>query len=103
MSVTLPMTRTLAAKAGWMQMVATKTASAAIKICFLMTRSFRANKNKMTLRMSRCADRVRQRVLASGRLEGAQAQHATVANAARFALSSVTRPGQLQGRAQLQA
>ena len=28
---------------------------------------------------------------------------ATVANAARFALSSVTRPGQLQGRAQLQA
>src|SRR4051812_4891834 len=53
--------------------------------------------------MCRRADGVRQRVLASGRFEGAQAQHATVANPASFALSSVTRPGQLQGRAQLQA
>src|SRR3954453_7473385 len=47
--------------------------------------------------------RIRQRVLASGRIERAQAQDATVANAAGFALFSVTRPGQLQGRAQLEA
>src|ERR1700745_2227112 len=49
------------------------------------------------------AGRVRQRVLYPGRFEGPQAQDTTVANAAGFKLSSVTRPGQLQRRAQLQA
>src|SRR4051812_11752296 len=47
--------------------------------------------------------RVPQRVLTSGRLEGTQAQHTTVANAASFALLSVTRPRQLQGSAQFKA
>src|SRR3954462_7292344 len=97
-SVTLPMTRTLAAKAGWMQMVATRTASAAIKICFFMTRSFRVSK----LLTGGGADRIRQRVFHAGCFESAQAQHATIANAAGFALFSVARPGQLQGSAQLE-
>src|SRR3954465_12817958 len=49
------------------------------------------------------AGRVRQSVFRSSRFEGAQAQDTTVANATGFALFSVTRPGQLQGRAQLQS
>src|SRR4051812_41345889 len=49
------------------------------------------------------AGRVRQRVFRSSRLEGTQAQDATVANATGFALFSVTRPGQLQGRTKLQS
>src|SRR5438105_2432006 len=44
-----------------------------------------------------------QRIFDLCGFEGTQAQHATVANAAGFALFSVTRPGQLEGRAQLQA
>src|SRR5436305_7710504 len=49
------------------------------------------------------AGRVRQRVLHSGCFEGAQAQDATIANATGLALPSVTRPGQIEGRAQLEA
>src|SRR3954468_8721062 len=49
------------------------------------------------------AGRVRQRVFRSSRFKGAQAQDTTVANATGFALFSVTRPGQLQGRTQLQS
>src|SRR6185369_7730423 len=49
------------------------------------------------------AGRIRQRVFRSSRFEGAQAQDTTVANATGFALFSVTRPGQLQGRTQLQS
>src|SRR3954464_10614572 len=46
---------------------------------------------------------VTQRVFRSSRFKGTQAQDTTVANATGFALLSVTRPGQLQGRTQLQA
>src|SRR3954453_3438408 len=53
--------------------------------------------------MSGNAGRVRQRVFRSSRFEGAQAQNTTVANATGFALFSVTRPGQFQGRTQLQS
>src|SRR5438309_405728 len=49
------------------------------------------------------AGRIRQRVFGSSRFEGAQAQDTTVANATCFALFSVTRPRQLQGRTQLQS
>src|SRR3954464_3559063 len=45
---------------------------------------------------------VTQRVFRSSRFKGTQAQGTTVANATGFALLSVTRPGQLQGRTQLQ-
>src|SRR6266404_5899192 len=49
------------------------------------------------------AGRVRQRIFDPSRLERPQAQDTTVANAAGFALFSVTRPGQLQGRPQVEA
>src|SRR5260221_14426909 len=49
------------------------------------------------------ADRIRQRIFDSSSFEGAQAQRATVANAAGFNLFSVTRPGQLQRRLQVEA
>src|SRR3954447_26593203 len=53
--------------------------------------------------MSAGTDRIRQGVLHAGCFEGAQAQHATIAGATGFALFSVTRPGQLQRRTQLEA
>src|SRR3954463_16565402 len=53
--------------------------------------------------MSGNAGRIRQRIFRSSRFESAQAQDTTVANATGFALFSVTRPRQLQGRAQLQS
>src|SRR6266581_2322949 len=98
MSVTLPMTRTPAASAGSAHKEITTAASAAIKICFFMTRSFRAN-NTNALSMGDRAGHIRQRIFYASRFEGTQAQDTTVANAASFALFSVTRPGQLQGRA----
>src|SRR5437763_868364 len=98
MSVTLPMTRPPAARAGSAQSDTT-TASTAIKIVFFMTRSFRESK----LSMSGGTHRVRQGIPYASCFEGAQAQHATIAGATGFALFSVTRPGQLQRRAQLEA
>src|SRR3954463_1283401 len=53
--------------------------------------------------MSAGTDRIPQGVLHAGCFEGAQAQHATIAGATGFALFSVTRPTQLQRRAQLEA
>src|SRR3954468_6519895 len=53
--------------------------------------------------MSGNASRIRQRVFRSSRFERTQAQNTTIANATGFALFSVTRPGQLQGRVQLQS
>src|SRR5882724_5829057 len=49
------------------------------------------------------AGRIRQWILDPSCLESPQAQHATIANAAGFALFSVTRPGQFQGRTEFEA
>src|SRR6267378_5554854 len=49
------------------------------------------------------ADRIRQWILDPSRLESPQPQHATIAHAAGFALFSVTRPGQFQGRTEFEA
>src|SRR5882724_8809527 len=52
-----------------------------------------------------CGDarRIRQRIFYASCFEGAQTQDATVAYAAGFALISVTRPGELQRSAQVEA